>query len=129
MIRPARPRLEVGRTVVVQTGQEVGRTVVVQTGLEVGSTVVVHSNRNMAGQERASIISEIQDKERTRAVIRETIYVTGEESSNYFIRRILTITSQQYIVGGRVNTAFIKLLIEDSNDNRALRYLNMWLDK
>ena len=87
------------------------------------------ATRNMAGQERASIIREIQDKKRTRAVIRETIYVTGEESSNYFIRRILTITSQQYIVGGRVNTAFIKLLIEDSNDNRALRYLNMWLDK
>ena len=66
---------------------------------------------------------------RTESIIRETIYVKNEESSKYFINGIINISNQQYLVGGRVRNSFVKLLIEDSNDSKALNYLKQWLDK
>ena len=66
---------------------------------------------------------------RTESIIRETIYVKNEESSQYFIKGIINISNQQYLVGGRVRNSFVKLLIEDSSDSKALNYLKQWLDK
>ena len=76
-----------------------------------------------------NIREEIDDVNRTDSIIRGTIYVKNEESSRYFIKGIIDISNQQYLVGGRVNTSFVKLLVEDSNDNLALSYLKQWLDK
>ena len=85
--------------------------------------------RDLKKQRVDNIREEIDDVTRTDYIIRETIYVKNEESSEYFIRGILELSNQQYLVGGRVNNSFIKLLIEDSSDNKALDYLRQWLDK
>ena len=85
--------------------------------------------RDLKKQRVDNIREEIDDETRTDCIIRETIYVKNEESSEYFIRGILELSNQQYLVGGRVNNSFIKLLIGDSSDNKALDYLRQWLDK
>ena len=85
--------------------------------------------RDLRKQREDNIKEEIDDVNRTESLIRETIYVKNEESSQYFIKGIIDISNQQYLVGGRVNTSFVKLLIEDSNDSMALNYLKDWLDK
>ena len=82
--------------------------------------------RDLKKQREDNIKEEIT---RTESIIRETIYVKNEESSQYFINGIINISNQQYLVGGRVRNSFIKLLIEDSNDSKALNYLKQWLDK
>ena len=82
--------------------------------------------RDLKKQREDNIKEEIT---RTESIIRETIYVKNEESSKYFINGIINISNQQYLVGGRVRNSFIKLLIEDSNDSKALNYLKQWLDK
>ena len=76
-----------------------------------------------------NIKEEINDVTRTESVIRETIYVKNEESSQYFINGIINISNQQYLVGGRVKNSFVKLLIDDSHDSKALNYLKQWLDR
>ena len=85
--------------------------------------------RDLKKQRVDNIREEIDDATRTEYIIRETIYVKNEESSQYFIRGILELSNQQYLVGGRVNNSFIKLLIGDSSDSKALDYLRQWLDK
>ena len=82
--------------------------------------------RDLKKQREDNIKEEIT---RTESIIRETIYVKNEESSQYFINGIINISNQQYLVGGRVRNSFVKLLIEDSNDSKALNYLKQWLDK
>ena len=82
-------------------------------------------------ERRNDIIEEIHDEERTSSIIRETIYVQDEESSQYFTNKLLEIINEQYLVGGRVRGSFIKLLIEESltDESPALGYLKQWLDK
>ena len=85
--------------------------------------------RDLKKQREDNIKEEINDVTRTESVIRETIYVKNEESSQYFINGIINISNQQYLVGGRVNNSFVKLLIDDSHDSKALNYLKQWLDR
>ena len=85
--------------------------------------------RDLKKQREDNIKEEINDVTRTESVIRETIYVKNEESSQYFINGIINISNQQYLVGGRVKNSFVKLLIDDSHDSKALNYLKQWLDR
>ena len=90
---------------------------------------MAEKEKDLRKQREDNIKEEIDDVNRTDSIIRGTIYVKNEESSRYFIKGIIDISNQQYLVGGRVNTSFVKLLVEDSNDNLALSYLKQWLDK
>lgn len=85
--------------------------------------------RDLKKQREDNIKEEIDDVTRTESIIRETIYVKNEESSQYFINGIINISNQQYLVGGRVKNSFVKLLIDDSHDSKALNYLKQWLDR
>ena len=85
--------------------------------------------RDLKKQREDNIKEEIDDVTRTESIIRETIYVKNEESSQYFINGIINISNQQYLVGGRVKNSFVKLLVDDSHDSKALNYLKQWLDK
>ena len=90
---------------------------------------MAEKEKDLRKQREDNIREEIDDVNRTDSIIRGTIYVKNEESSRYFIKGIIDISNQEYLVGGRVNTSFVKLLVEDSNDNLALSYLKQWLDK
>ena len=85
--------------------------------------------RDLKKQREDNIKEEIDDVTRTESIIRETIYVKNEESSQYFINGIINISNQQYLVGGRVKNSFVKLLMDDSHDSKALNYLKQWLDR
>ena len=85
--------------------------------------------RDLKKQREDNIKEEIDDVTRTESIIRETIYVKNEESGQYFINGIINISNQQYLVGGRVKNSFVKLLIDDSHDSKALNYLKQWLDR
>ena len=85
--------------------------------------------RDLKKQREDNIKEEIDDVTRTESIIRETIYVKNEESSQYFINGIINISNQQYLVGGRVKNSFVKLLVDDSHDSKALNYLKQWLDR
>ena len=90
---------------------------------------MAEKEKDLRKQREDNIREEIDDVNRTDSIIRGTIYVKNEESSRYFIKGIIDISNQEYLVGGRVNTSFVKLLVEDSNDNLALSYLKQWLEK
>ena len=90
---------------------------------------MAEKERDLRKQREDKIKEEIDDVTRTESIIRETIYVKNEESSQYFINGIINISNQQYLVGGRVKNSFVKLLMDDSHDSKALNYLKQWLDR
>ena len=49
---------------------------------------------NIEREWKLDIIKEVKDPDRTKAIIRGTIYVQDEESSKYFIDEILKITNE-----------------------------------
>ena len=58
---------------------------------------------------RKDIEDEIKNENKTKPIIKEIIHVQ-KESESFFIEGIINIINQQYVVGGRVSTSFIKLL-------------------
>ena len=81
----------------------------------------------MKGSEE-DIKEEIDNKILTNGIVRNIIQ-QDDESRQYFIIRIRNIVSQYCLVGGRVNKSFIRLLLDNSHDTRAMNYFQQYTEQ